>query len=224
LARVDSRRLSQLQSNLQNGLIDKEALYIIEPEALPSMLSSLDFDHDLLAVVDGYIVLAPGWRDCVICDQTFIALNLNEFLRPTQIKQEIIFNKAFEINKDYRLNGWSKTIESWGTWSNGADSQIIIPLPKNAHIKTLTLNLRAFVNPRQPTQKVDIRINGSISYSFSLSSFEDNKIVLPIPPLSLKQGYVALKFEYPNAASPKQFDLGDDDRVLAVGLKSVLFD
>jgi hypothetical protein len=71
---------------------------------------------------------------------------------------------------------------------------------------------------------VDIRINGSTSYSFSLSSFEDNKIVLPIPPLSLKQGYVALKFEYPNAASPKQLGLGDDERVLAIGLKSVLFD
>ena len=224
LARVDSRRLSQLQSNLQNGLIDKEALYIIEPEALPSMLSGLDFEHDLLAVVDGYIVLAPGWRDCVNCDQAFTALNLNEFLRPTQIKQEIFFNKASEINKDYRLNGWSKTIESWGTWSNGTDSQIIIPLPKNAHVKILTLNLRAFVNQRHPTQKVDIRINGSTSYSFSLSSFEDNKIVLPITPLSLKQGYVSLKFEFPNAASPKQLGLGDDDRVLAIGLKSALFD
>jgi hypothetical protein len=97
-------------------------------------------------------------------------------------------------------------------------------LPKNAHVKTLTLNLRAFVNQRHPSQKVDIRINGSTSYSFSLNSFEDNKIVLPIPPLSLKQGYVSLKFEYPNAASPKQLGLGDDDRVLAVGLKSVLFD
>lgn len=221
LARVDSNKLLSLQKNLQNGILDSSAFYIIEPMSLPYMLTNLDFEVDLLTQVDGHIVLAPGWRKSGRYDSDPRPLELRNYFQPMPFNQEVLFNNFFEKNKRYLLNGWSDNFESWGVWSKGEESQIIIPLPRGIRPSTVTMQLRAFTNWRDSTQHIELSMNGSNPQAFSLALFEGNVVSAAIPELAVKQGYISIRLRYLNAASPRDLNIGDDVRVLAVGIQSI---
>lgn len=221
LARVDSNKLLNLQMKLQNGVVDSSALYIIEPMSLPYMLKNLNFDVDLLTKVDGYIVLAPGWGATHKKSLNLELLEIENFSPPAPLREKILFNKFFEENKRYLLNGWSENLESWGVWSNGEYSQIFISLPRGSRPSVATMKLRAFINSRVTAQNIELSINGLSPQAFSLSSFEDNVISVSIPELAIKQGYISVGLKYSNAASPKELNIGDDIRVLAIGIQSI---
>lgn len=223
LARIDSRKLKDLQKNILDGEINTSSLYVLDDKSMAYMLSHLNFKHDLLVAVDGYKVLAPGWMDCNECSKSLKQLNLSELFSPTFINTPIIFTKQAKIDKRYLLNGWSTYIEDWGIWSEGGESQLILPLPKVGVARTLTLQLRAHINDEHPEQIIKIWVNGVEGTQKILHSFNGNTVEIAIPPVALQQGYLSLKMTYSNAKSPRELHTGADDRVLAVGLESATF-
>lgn len=66
LARVNYDSLNELNKNNNEMIIGgdykKDTLYIISNQILPRVLKSIKTDEDFIGVVDGYIVLAPGWK------------------------------------------------------------------------------------------------------------------------------------------------------------------
>lgn len=223
LARIDEKKLKQMQSTLINGEINSNNLYVIEDNFVPYMLSNLNFENDLLTKVDGFNVLAPKWKDCDQCKQGYEPLNLDQFINPTHLNQQIIFTTNAGLDKRYLLDGWSNVIEDWGVWSEGSESQLILPIPKQGKAQGVTLELRALVSPSHPKQNVKIYINGNWYADIQLTSFDDNIVNLDLPKIALKQGYVAIKMTYPNAISPKQIGSGSDSRLLAIGIKAARF-
>jgi hypothetical protein len=223
LARIDVEKLKVLQKSIRDGQINSSALYILDEKSTPYMLSHLNFDHDLLTEIDGYRALAPGWKDCHGCAQSLKDLDPRGLFSPTFINKTIFFTKEAGIDKRFLLDGWSSFIENWGVWSDGEQSQLILPLPRKGIPKTLTLKLRAHVNANHPEQMIQLLINGSMGPQKVLHSFDDNTIVITIPPIASRQGYISLKMTYPNAKSPRQINNGSDIRVLAIGLKSATF-
>lgn len=117
--------------------------------------------------------------------------------------------------------GWVPNPEDWGTWSLGNEAIIELPIPTNA--RTLKLNLRAFVNTRHPKQDGMIVIDNDKPLHFSLNKFDGNSINLFIPDSAREKGVLKMKIEMSKAESPKSLGISDDERILGVGLVSIVF-
>jgi hypothetical protein len=71
LARVGQRQLDYAREKarvaLTTGNFDGDSLYILDAESLVEAVGHLDRSADLLARIDGFNVLAPGWKKCRDC-------------------------------------------------------------------------------------------------------------------------------------------------------------
>lgn len=118
--------------------------------------------------------------------------------------------------------GWVSRAEDWGAWSLQKSALLELPIPTPFPVE-LELNLRAFVNPKHPLQRVLISIENGKPREFILTKFNDNIIRLDLKKSSKEAKLLRIRLELPNAVSPRMLDLGSDDRQLAVGLVSARF-
>jgi arabinofuranosyltransferase len=142
------------------------------------------------------------------------------YLHPVAKDEIIDFSKA---GLTARNLGW-QAHEEWGTWSNGKNARLALPVP-DAKINTLHLELRAFIGGAIQCQKVIIKINGNQKSESCLSNFENNSILIPLSTADYVSGKpLVIDFSLPNAMSPKSIGVSEsDERVLAIGLKQAVF-
>jgi hypothetical protein len=119
-------------------------------------------------------------------------------------------------------NGWADSTENWGVWTAGKGATLRLQLP-TAKVEELHLDVRAFVNQQAPTQMVDVSIDGRPMKSQLLNNFEGNRMVIPIPEQASDKKWIDITFALPNARSPKSLGMGEDERILGLGLKSAVF-
>ncbi len=71
LTRVGTLALEQAQrmasDALKSGRYEADSLYVLDESVFREAASSIDPTTDVLARVDGFNVLAPGWKKCVDC-------------------------------------------------------------------------------------------------------------------------------------------------------------
>jgi hypothetical protein len=129
----------------------------------------------------------------------------------------------------YATQGWSGP-EVWGRWSiNGqAEIQMRLAEPTSDPLH-LTLVMGSFVNGSHPCQEVGIIFNEKKIAQQPLcvgkggeqpSSY---KFVLPRELLQA-DGKINIRLITPNSVSPKELGISPDDRVLGVGIKSLLIE
>ncbi len=70
-ARVDVAKISRAQELsgqiIKSGRYDRESIYVIDDNLVPQALEHIDNSVDILAKIDGFNVVAPGWRRCSQC-------------------------------------------------------------------------------------------------------------------------------------------------------------
>jgi len=129
----------------------------------------------------------------------------------------------------YATQGWSEP-EAWGRWSINGEAAIQMRLadPTSTDLK-LTLVMGSFVSGSHPCQEVDIIFNEKKIAQQPLcigkggeqpSSY---KFVLPRELLQ-SDGKVNIRLITPNSVSPKKLGISPDNRVLGVGIKSLLIE
>ena len=96
-------------------------------------------------------------------------------------------------------------------------------MPISEHVTSIQINARAFVTPKNPSQIVQVSVNGIPQLHVTLGQFNDNEFFIPIPQSERGKKTIVLGFVFPNAASPKQLGLNDDERKLGIGLKTMVF-
>jgi hypothetical protein len=231
-ARVDARKLAKAQESFMNSLYgsswNPKSLYILQPDVvLPAYFHS-NPDSDLLVGFDGFVVLAPNWKNCKECP--VIQENLRKELN--EITKQIALNKPFGFGKGQLGNrfligvggSWAWP-EEWGIWSNGDQAKMIVPVPQGNSSKQLKLTVRPFVSPLHPKQDVEVFIDQMPPQSISLNSSEANAWFINLPPNISEKKYLELQFHFKNPASPK--DVGGvpgDDRKLGIGLISAQYE
>jgi hypothetical protein len=158
--------------------------------------------------VDGQIVYTTFKRN----------VNLYEHYSPALGKVIDFGNRNTQcfLTKDWGQN------EDWGVWSTGVDPQLALFMP-SGNPKTLTLDLRAFIQSAHPSQLVNISINGITQKTITLNQFDNNQIELTIPPSAYGKEWINLSFNLAQAISPKELGMGEDTRKLGIGLKSAVF-
>ena len=134
----------------------------------------------------------------------------------------ILFSADWLDRSKYIISGWGEREKWGGIWSTQNRATIKLPVPENG-AKLITFKVNAFVNTAHPKQEVLVLINGQKHGGAILHKFEGNELSIPLPQLTNKKLPITIDFELPNAASPKELNLGNDERKLGIGLKSATF-
>lgn len=84
LARVGTLALEQARrmasESLKSGRYEADSLYILDESVFRQAAFSIDSTTDVLARVDGFNVLAPGWRKCADCPRLADEVKLTDLV------------------------------------------------------------------------------------------------------------------------------------------------
>jgi hypothetical protein len=206
------------QRMLETGQYDADSLYILDESAVLDAVKNLNSETDLLARVDGLVVLAPGWKQCAQCLWVEDEGRSMQLIPLIKLGQRQLFNH----NTRHLVQGWSSP-ETWGTWSEGHAAEIALRVPAQA--RTLVIEALAFVQPMHVRQEMIFTINGVQALSTRLTRLQDNLIEIPLTaPIReaiARDTQMRIQVRLPDAISPRQLGLGDDQRVMGLGLKAL---
>lgn len=222
LGRMSSKALDQAQKKtqrmLETGQYDADSLYFLDENSIPAAVKTINGDTDLLARIDGRVVLAPGWKRCTQCLAVADESHSMQLVPMIKTGQQQLFNyKTHHLSQ-----GWG-TPETWGTWSEGGEADILLRVPPQAH--SIVIEALAFVQPTHLGQTVIFSINGVQALSTRLTALQGNRIEIPltaaIHEAVVNDKLMRIHVQLPDAISPKQLGLGKDPRVLGLGMKSL---
>ena len=226
LARFDELKLRQANERvnraLRSGSLDNKVLYVIDLWKENPIPLQFNPEKDVLARIDGYNVLAPGWKICTSCLQIPRELELQRLAPITQIGENIEFSQKAFGRREFLLQGWAPYGEAWGSWSDGVSASVLLPIPAG-NPKMVNFTVRAFVNEKHPVQQIDVYINNVLVKHFELRNFASNLMDIPIPPAVLNDEFFKIELKIQSPASPKALGLGADDRQLGIGAISAVF-
>ena len=207
--------------SMASGNYDADSLYLLDERALIQSVRNIDTQKDLFARIDGFTVLAPGWKQCGTCLQAASQINPLELVPAIEPGQKTLFNDA-SPGGALLAKGWSET-EPWGTWSKSPDAEVMFRVLAPVH--SLRLEATAFLPPGHERQRVVISINDMPAITAQLEQADGNLIEIPLTAEMQErvssQGVLRLQMQFADAVSPKQFGLGPDVRQLALGLKTL---
>lgn len=162
LARVDQIKLNDsniaFERNLLNRELNQTTLYVLDDSKILPTLLNINRDKDLLAKVDNFVVLAPGWKACKSCPQINSELEIKNIVSRPRIGKPIEFNDA---NDNLRLmlaggHGWLPPSVN-GVGLKQGKAKIVIPLPEGANPNNLTL---AFKEIKEQSNYPRFSVNG----------------------------------------------------------------
>lgn len=148
----------------------------------------------------------------------------------TAPNQTLYTNSEKPGNQMFLVQGWALP-EPWGTWIEGHHAQLLIPLPETTNdvakgirpVQELVLTLRPLVNAAHPELRASYRVNGkapqAITWQWPKASIEPVRIT--ISPDDLAKGYLVIDWQIENPVSPQSIGMGEDTRVLGLGLESM---
>ena len=226
LARFDELKLRQANERvnraLRSGSLDNKVFYVIDLWKKNPTPLQFNPEKDALAQIDGYNVLAPGWKICVSCPPIPLEFEQQRLAPITKIGESIEFSQKAFGRREFLLEGWAPYGEAWGTWSDGVSASLLLPVPAG-NPKMVNFTVRAFVNEKHPVQQIDAYINNVLVKHFELRNFASNLMDIPIPPAVLNDEFFKLELKIQSPTSPKALGLGADDRQLGIGAISAVF-
>lgn len=225
LARMDQNALArakvQAADSLATGNYSSDTLYVLDDSQVYFAKRNLHSD-DLLARVNDFYVVAPGWKSCKTCtleDPQVVEVSAENF--GLKLGQTISFVKGIPLPA-YLAKGWSE-LESWGVWSNGPKSEIEVATATRP--SRLVLKVDAFISSVTPVQRFGVEINGHPAGDFEVKSRSENTVIVSIPVQArdaiAEANLMKLTVKYETAIVPKAVGISGEDRMLAVGLRSL---
>ena len=145
---------------------------------------------------------------------------------PVELNQTISFKKngnGVAYLQEIDLNpkrGWGHP-EEWGVWMNGSSASVVMPNPNFPSAQSIELVLQPFQYPSHLSQEVTIYVNGQGNRV--LVGKAGSRFMIPLAVTYPWQSTIHLKFETQNAKRPSDLGLGNDGRLLSIGLVSITF-
>lgn len=228
LARVNYPKLEQLNQRnrlrVEQGDYEQDALYIISNQLLPSVLRKFKFDQDLIASVDGYIVVAPQWYARSTLRMN--AITPSNFM--DSASQGVSFNMTSRETVGVRslLQGWDSEIGDGGVWSNGSVSVLQFPV-QEVNFNSVVLSGTPLVSAARPSLAVGFSVNGEprrirtlngtqSELKFNLLDKEKSAIV--------RDGNLTITLTFDDVASPKTLGINNDNRLISFAIKRASFE
>jgi hypothetical protein len=202
LARIDQTKLNNANSAFETQLstreLNQQSLYVLDDSKILPALLNMDRQNDLLAKIDNFVVLAPGWKVCKSCLQIPEGLEIKDRIKHPQIGKALEFNAT---NPNLKLllaggHGWLGPSHE-GVSTKDIEAKMVLPMPDGVNVRYVTLAFR--------------KIGGSSNYpSFSMNGAAINTKIyemngetlfqLPISARVSMQGYVHIEISTKNKA------------------------
>jgi hypothetical protein len=237
LSRLDdgkaNKTMEKLRKEVNHGPLNANSLYVFRDWKDSPREVRFDPKADLLARIDGFNVLAPGWKVCANCPplKSGAALagkltlgeasELNQLAPEIHVGEKIVFSNQGRGRPDFMLEGWGYG-EEWGTWAVAHQAKLIFNF-SSFKPRKMVIDARAFLASKHTQQKVEIWGNGSLLGKAILQKSEGNQIEVTLPDQVMGSPLLNLEFRSINAVSPKDMGLGTDERLLGIGLQSIQF-
>jgi hypothetical protein len=237
LARLDdakaNKAIENLGKELNQGPLNADSLYIFRDWKDSPRQVRFDPRTDLLARIDGFNVLAPGWKVCAKCPvlengsalveklTASEASELNQLAPEISLGEKIVFSSQGRGRADFMLEGWGYG-ENWGTWAIAPQAKLIFNF-STFKPRKMVIDTRAFLAPLHTQQEIEVWGNGSMLGKVTLKKIDSNQIEVTLPDQVMVNPIFNLEFRSINAVSPKDMGLGADERLLGIGLQSIQF-
>lgn len=221
LNRFSTVRLKALQEQafktITSGTYASDTLYFVDDGAFEIARRKLRRD-DWAGRVDGFNVIAPGWRDCNSC--AAVAMPSNDAVARNNGVPVAASNRVTPGTGGLTLvSGWSG-VEPWGVWTQGKEAVFDVLVPKGA--RRIRLHANALVNGNLRIQRLQVRVGGGEPQSFELRSADANIVEIRLPD-SFNGGRANVHLMLPDATTPAAAGINEDTRILGLGLKSIDF-
>ena len=232
-ARVDYAKINALnESNLKmvvSGNYKEDVLYIVQPKWGTMVLENVHSELDLVAMVDGYMVVAPGWR-ARHPDSKIPQLNLSQYIKPVKSGEKY---RLVTDSPDSRalLRGWASVGDgAWalgadGIWSIEEEAELRFPVA-DADFSRIQITGYPLVSPVRNSLKAFISVNGQVERQVDLTA-DKGSIDLRLTGEELssirERAKVTIKFRFPDVRSPLELGINGDSRPLSYAVKDVLF-
>lgn len=227
LARVDPRLLDAARARseeaIRTGDFEPDTLYLLDNAHAVSVSQRIHTDSDLLALIDGFYVLAPGWK------QRAVGTTFSEPLSPLSLGEapalprELFFG-AKGNGVAYLGQGWSDP-ESWGVWSDEAHAELRLALDGGDVPLQIAVEVSALLADAQPTRDAECWINGSHAGTLRFDSRTNSgwRSITISPEIAAVAGdsrLLDIEFRMqPEPSSPRRLGLGQDTRPLGIALR-----
>lgn len=225
-ARVDAEKLTAARNGLEEavlaGRLQPRSLYVFESDPLWNLAWAQRRPGDLAGVLDGFRIMAPALGACDGCA-------LGDLRRDEGVGY--VLGEPIELGaaarRRYPMGGWSPP-EPWGVWSQARVASLIIRLARvPAGDLRLTLEARAFVNSAHDQQRVVVSVNGvsldTLTFA-AAGAAEARSVRIPHAALDGNKGLVMMRFVFPDARTPRELGMGDEELPRALGLVTARLD
>ena len=202
LARIDQQKLKNSNADFNGRLIsknlDKNSLYVLDDSKLLPALIHINRGYDLLARIDNFVVLAPGWKDCNTCIQLPRDLEINGAIKRVGLSEPIGLNSS---NPNLKLmlaggHGWMEPGKD-GVINKDNDSKLILPLPEGNSIAALNLKV-ALPGEIKESDYPSFTSEGRIIEAIASKSGRITNFQFPITQEIITQGYLPIEIHIKN--------------------------
>jgi hypothetical protein len=207
---------AQVLDEIEQRRFRPDTIYIFRDKPYLSFAAANVSARDFVGVVDGYNVLATGYRgcapSCVAGPETTSAL-----MNPAATTS---FAAAGDSEK-ITLYGWGDK-EQTARWTNGHRASLSLHVGKlNAPIKVRFL-MNAFVPAGQKPQNVSVSVGGRHAVDWVVGADPTiEEVTIEPRDLAATNGYAEITFKLPNAVSPAELGLSIDGRELGVSVQTM---
>ena len=228
LARVNYDQLAQLnlrnQHRIDQGEYDADTLYIASNQKLAAVLTHFKPDRDLIAAVDGYIVIAPQWH--AKSSMQVAALTPHNYQAPARQGSHYEMTSFNSVGIRSLQQGWDDEIGSGGVWSNGPVAVLQFPVADSA-FKQIELAGTPLTSPKRPSLGVNVSINGEAMRQLAIDGSQP-AITLLLTAAEraaiTRDNTLTISLSFDQVASPKALGINNDERLISFALKSVRFE
>ena len=200
LARIDQTKLNNandaFDTHLSTGELNQQSLYILDDSKVLPALLNLNHQYDLLAKIDNFVVLAPGWKTCASCLQVPEEFEFKDKILRPKIGKMIVFN---DTNPNLKLmlaggHGWQNSSHG-GVSINDIAAKIVLPLPDRVNANYVIVSFKKI---QESSNFPSFSINGAVINATINEMNGETQFELPISAGILRQGYLPIEMRAKN--------------------------
>jgi len=230
-ARFDPVKLANSQkkaaADIESGTYEADSIYVLDDGWALRSLLSLDPSKDRLTRFGGINVVVPDYRRCGDCPP-LKPLEISDFAADVPMGSDITFSAAGG-GAIFLLNGWFPP-EPWGTWTNGKNSRLVLPLAAGADTRPMRLSIDAqgLLGKGLPSQTVTVFVNDVAIGQMRFDNVQNRGWrTLAVPLSALTQGrqvFLDVSFETEQPVRPWDLGINEDYREIGMGLIAMRLD
>jgi hypothetical protein len=215
----DARRRRNLAASVMARRFAPDSLYIFrDGNALWRQAVSHAEPGDVVGIVDGYRVLAPGMAYRLKGAET---RRIWESVRPDRPRPNCSLGQRIRFaepsSQQYLADGWSSE-GPWGVWSEADTASLLLSLraPSTQEVR-LVITGGAVVCARQPGLEVQVAVNGSPVGTLHYTKRMPITSILHVPQALAARGAANMLIQFrcsPGRKSLGELGLGADERRL----------